>query len=317
MAPEQIEGQEADSHGSLRVRVRAYEMLTGRTAFEGQTHASLIAAIMHVEPPLVSKTEPSTPRALDRVVKKCLAKQADDRWQSARDLRDELQWIAEREAHDMSAPVSSTPVAQSGGWRRAVPWTIGRDHRRGIGVGGAPVGAVASRVANRAAAPQRGVGRGGLPAEFSPGSRRDSLPRRRGRRVRCAERRRWQSTDLRAATQPTTGHTVIRDRRCPESVFFARRTVGRVFRRQQAEEDRRNGWSGLHDMRRAERPRRLVGGRRHHRVVAQQRHSGYDLGAGIVRRRDTRTGDDTCRRRGHSSVAPASTGRNGRALYEQ
>jgi serine/threonine-protein kinase len=73
-------------------------MLTGRRAFEGLTHAGLIATIMHVEPPLVSSLLPIAPRGLDRVVRKCLAKHADDRWQSARDLRDELDWIAQPSA---------------------------------------------------------------------------------------------------------------------------------------------------------------------------------------------------------------------------
>ena len=81
---------------------------------------------MHVDPPLVSTIQPITPRALDRVVKKCLAKDADDRWQSARDLRDELKWIAEpgTGAGDMSAAITATRVAHAARWRRALPWAI-------------------------------------------------------------------------------------------------------------------------------------------------------------------------------------------------
>ncbi len=127
MAPEQIEGHEADSRTDLfAFGCLLYEMLTGQKAFQGKTHASLIAAIMHVDPPLVSTIQPITPRALDRVVKKCLAKDADDRWQSARDLRDELKWIAEpgTGAGDMSAAITATRVAHAARWRRALPWAI-------------------------------------------------------------------------------------------------------------------------------------------------------------------------------------------------
>jgi serine/threonine protein kinase len=124
MAPEQIEGHEADARTDLfAFGCVIYEMLTGQKAFEGNTHASLIAAIMQVEPPLVSAIRPLTPRALDRVVKKCLAKAADDRWQTARDLRDELEWIAEPGA-GASADSTVTSIAHVAGWRRALPWAI-------------------------------------------------------------------------------------------------------------------------------------------------------------------------------------------------
>ena len=99
MAPEQIEGRDADPRSDLfAFGCVVYEMLTGRKAFEGTTHASVIGAILHVEPPPLSTILPLTPIGLDRVVAKCLLKDADDRWQSARDLGDELKWIAEPRA---------------------------------------------------------------------------------------------------------------------------------------------------------------------------------------------------------------------------
>ena len=70
-------------------------MLTGKKAFEGTSQASLISAIMSSDPPPISVLQPLSPPALDRVVKKCLAKDPDERWQSAHDLTSELQWIAE------------------------------------------------------------------------------------------------------------------------------------------------------------------------------------------------------------------------------
>ena len=72
-----------------------YEMITGKKTFEGSSQASLIAAILDREPPAMSTMQPMTPRLLDRVVRKCLAKNPDHRWQAAGDLRDELTWIAE------------------------------------------------------------------------------------------------------------------------------------------------------------------------------------------------------------------------------
>ena len=96
MAPEQMEGQNADVRTDLfAFGCVLFEMLTGRKAFEGLTQASVVAATMHAEPPPVSTLQPTAPRVLDRVVKKCLAKDPDDRWQSARDLGDALKWIAE------------------------------------------------------------------------------------------------------------------------------------------------------------------------------------------------------------------------------
>jgi Tol biopolymer transport system component len=68
-------------------------MLSGKKAFEGESHASVIGAIMHTEPSEISASRPLTPPTLDRLVKTCLAKAPDDRWQSARDLARELRWI--------------------------------------------------------------------------------------------------------------------------------------------------------------------------------------------------------------------------------
>jgi serine/threonine protein kinase len=81
-------------------------MATGKKAFEGKSQGSLIAKILETDPPPISSLQPMTPPALDRVVKKCLAKEPDDRWQTARDLTDGLRWIAE------SGPRSGMSVTQ-------------------------------------------------------------------------------------------------------------------------------------------------------------------------------------------------------------
>jgi Tol biopolymer transport system component/tRNA A-37 threonylcarbamoyl transferase component Bud32 len=98
MAPEQVEGKNDEIDGRTDIfafGALVYEMATGKKAFEGKTQASLVAKILEHNPPPMSSLRPMMPPALDRVVKKCLAKDPDERWQTASDLNGELQWIAE------------------------------------------------------------------------------------------------------------------------------------------------------------------------------------------------------------------------------
>jgi eukaryotic-like serine/threonine-protein kinase len=94
MSPEQLEGKELDPRTDIfSLGVVLYEMATGRHAFSGGSRASIIAAILTLEPPPISTLQPMTPPALDRAVRQCLAKNPEDRWQTARDLLLELKWI--------------------------------------------------------------------------------------------------------------------------------------------------------------------------------------------------------------------------------
>ncbi len=96
MAPEQLEGKKPDSRTDIfALGATLYETATGRKTFTGTSQASLITAIMTSEPQPISVVQPMTPPALDRVVKTCLAKDPDDRWQSARDVSLQLQSIAD------------------------------------------------------------------------------------------------------------------------------------------------------------------------------------------------------------------------------
>ena len=121
MAPEQLEGQETDARTDIfAFGAVVYEMVTGKKAFEGKSQASLIAAILEREPVPMSSLQSMSPPALDRVVKTCLAKDPEDRWQAARDLHRELKWIAEA-GEQVGVPTSTFPVPRPPGWRRMLP----------------------------------------------------------------------------------------------------------------------------------------------------------------------------------------------------
>ncbi|GAC1515266.1 MAG: hypothetical protein NVS1B11_31920 [Terriglobales bacterium] len=96
MSPEQVEGKELDGRSDIfSLGAVMYEMVTGTRAFEGKSQLSVASAILGKEPEPMNAAQPLTPPALDRTVKKCLAKPADERWQSANDLASELKWIGE------------------------------------------------------------------------------------------------------------------------------------------------------------------------------------------------------------------------------
>jgi serine/threonine protein kinase len=122
MAPEQIEGREADARADLfALGAILYEMVTGRKAFEAKSQASLVAAILEHEPPPMATLQPVTPAPLERVVRKCLAKDPDARWQSARDLGDELRWMAESGS---GVGAAHAQAASPPGKRSRVAWVV-------------------------------------------------------------------------------------------------------------------------------------------------------------------------------------------------
>ena len=103
MAPEQVEGKLADARTDLwALGAILYEMLTGKRAFEGTSAASLIGHIMQAEPPALATLQPLTPPAVDRLVRRCLRKDPDERWDTAHDVAGELRWL--READDAATP---------------------------------------------------------------------------------------------------------------------------------------------------------------------------------------------------------------------
>jgi serine/threonine protein kinase len=96
MSPEQAEAKDGDHRSDIfSFGCVLYEVITGKKAFDGRSPASVIASLLTADPAPLASAQPLAPPALERVMRRCLAKDPDGRWQSARDLRDELKWIAE------------------------------------------------------------------------------------------------------------------------------------------------------------------------------------------------------------------------------
>jgi Tol biopolymer transport system component len=134
MSPEQLEGREVDSRSDIHAfGALLFEMLSGRRAFDGQSQAGIIAAIVGADPPSLNDladAKTTLPlvarRALDRLLARCLAKNPDDRWQSAADLAAELHWINEERLRAVQEPAgpaqATTPAADARGIMRERLW---------------------------------------------------------------------------------------------------------------------------------------------------------------------------------------------------
>ncbi len=109
MSPEQIEGKEVDARSDIfSFGAVLYEMVTGRRAFPGKSQLSVASAILEKDPEPITTLQPMTPPALDHAIRRCLAKDPEDRWQTARDLLLELKWVAEAGSQaGVPAPVVS------------------------------------------------------------------------------------------------------------------------------------------------------------------------------------------------------------------
>src|SRR4030081_3627965 len=111
MSPEQVEGKEADARSDIfALGAVLYEMATGKRAFEGKTVASAMAAVLERDPAPISSVQPMAPPALDRLVKTCLEKDPDERWQTAHDVKLQLRQISEGRSHAGTASSTSVPA---------------------------------------------------------------------------------------------------------------------------------------------------------------------------------------------------------------
>ncbi|HUO15092.1 MAG TPA: protein kinase [Verrucomicrobiae bacterium] len=119
MAPEQIQGKEADTRSDLfALGTVLYEMVTGLRPFEGKSQISVAGAILEKDPEPISKIQPLTPAVFEHVVNTCLAKNPEDRFQSAHDVKLELKWIEENPSQVAQAETAVKRRSQF------LPWTI-------------------------------------------------------------------------------------------------------------------------------------------------------------------------------------------------
>jgi eukaryotic-like serine/threonine-protein kinase len=118
MSPEQVEGKEADARSDIfALGAVLYEMATGTRAFEGKTAASAMAAVLERDPASMSSTQPMTPPVFERLVKICLAKDPDERWQTAHDVKLQLKEIAQAASQPASQAIAqpgARPVEPGG-----------------------------------------------------------------------------------------------------------------------------------------------------------------------------------------------------------
>src|SRR6266571_9249084 len=119
MSPEQVEGKEADTRSDIfALGSVLYEMATGKRAFEGKSSLSVASAILEKEPEPITTIQPMAPPALDHVIRGCLAKNPDDRWQSAGDIARELRWISSSGSSQSLVPAVAPRRARKN-WERA------------------------------------------------------------------------------------------------------------------------------------------------------------------------------------------------------
>jgi eukaryotic-like serine/threonine-protein kinase len=122
MAPEQLEGREADARADVwALGATLYEMATGTRPFEGESTASLIGAIMRAEPQPLAERAPASPASLERVIRICLAKDPDQRWQSAGDIARMLRGL-DGTASGSGTAVAVAPRRRSA--RESIAWTL-------------------------------------------------------------------------------------------------------------------------------------------------------------------------------------------------
>jgi eukaryotic-like serine/threonine-protein kinase len=118
MSPEQVEGKDLDGRSDIfSLGAVLYEMVTGKEAFEGKSQLSVASAILEREPQAITSVKPLTPLTLDHTIRRCLAKDREERWQTAKDLALELKWVSETGRLDL--PDSSVRPKR---WRASALW---------------------------------------------------------------------------------------------------------------------------------------------------------------------------------------------------
>jgi eukaryotic-like serine/threonine-protein kinase len=116
MSPEQVEGKEVDGRSDIfSLGAVLYEMVTGKRAFEGKTQLSVASAILEKEPAPIRDANPVSPAALEHAIQRCLAKDPEERWQAARDLALELNWIGKSGSQTQAPAIPAVAKKKSAG----------------------------------------------------------------------------------------------------------------------------------------------------------------------------------------------------------
>jgi len=119
MAPEQLEGKQSDPRSDIfALGCVLYEMVTGVPAFGGSTPASTVASVMASDPKPITAIQPTHPALLDQIIRTALAKNPDERWQSAHDVAAQLRWIGQVSDSVESQQKSASSVL------RVLPWAV-------------------------------------------------------------------------------------------------------------------------------------------------------------------------------------------------
>ncbi len=122
MAPEQIEGKDADARSDVfAFGAVLYEMVAGKRPFSGKSQISVASSILESDPAPISALKPNTPAAFEHVVTTCLQKNPEERYQSAQDIKLDLQWIAA----DRSAPAVATETPAPAKKKERIGWAAG------------------------------------------------------------------------------------------------------------------------------------------------------------------------------------------------
>jgi eukaryotic-like serine/threonine-protein kinase len=124
MAPERLNGRDSDASADVfALGAVLFEMLSGRKAFTGATHAEVFRSVLAGSVPTLSQLRPDAPRVLDRIVERCLAPDRDERWQTTRDLLSELRWVADERSTALRTPATRRKVAVWAGVAAAIALT--------------------------------------------------------------------------------------------------------------------------------------------------------------------------------------------------
>ena len=293
-------GQEADARTDIfAFGAVLYEMLTGRKAFEGKSQANLIAAILKDDPPPMAASQPLTPPMLDRIVKKCLAKEPDKRWQTASDLAQELKW-AENKPADAAATEPRRP--------RAIPLSVAALVAAIVGVGvgvavwmlkPAPSATTAGGCSSRGHVDRR---RAGCPAGYPMALSSD------GRQLR----RTSPATSVYLRSMDSLASKALAGTEGAQAPFFSPdgQWIG-FFAQNKLKRSVRQRWRPTGVGRRQRRPKVAAGGRmaRSITLLARLRRCGKSPAVGGSRERGHDSGSE--QGRSQPSMAAASSRRTG------